>query len=96
MLGNLTEALQFSRGLGFRLAALLSVAILPIGLMSLIQTMYLSGEAERSAETAIVGRTGAAAAGERALLQGALGTADALGPAILREIDNPEVCSEML
>ena len=63
MLGNLTEALQFSRGLGFRLAALLSVAILPIGLMSLIQTMYLSGEAERSAETAIVGRTGAAAAG---------------------------------
>ena len=33
MLGNLTEALQFSRGLGFRLAALLSVAILPIGLI---------------------------------------------------------------
>ncbi len=96
MLGNLAEALQFSKGLGFRLAALLSVAILPIGLMSLIQTMYLSGEAERSAETAIVGRTVAAAAGERALLQGALGTADALGPAILREIDNPEVCSDML
>lgn len=56
------ETFQFAKGLGFRLAALLSVAILPIGLMSLIQTLYLSGEAERSAETAIVGRTGAAAA----------------------------------
>ncbi|MFV0408473.1 MAG: sensor histidine kinase [Paracoccus sp. (in: a-proteobacteria)] len=96
MLKGLTETFQFSRGLGFRLAALLSVAILPIGLMSLIQTMYLSGEAERSAETAIVGKTGTAAAGERALLQSALGTADALGPAVLRDIDNPEACSQML
>ena len=93
---NLTETFQFAKGLGFRLAALLSVAILPIGLMSLIQTLYLSGEAERSAETAIVGRTGAAAAGERALFQSALGTADALGPAVLRDIENPEACSLML
>ncbi|WBU60038.1 sensor histidine kinase [Paracoccus albus] len=92
----LTETYQFAKGLGFRLAALLSVAILPIGLMSLIQTLYLSGEAERSAETAIVGRTGAAAAGERALFQSALGTADALGPAVLRDIENPEACSRML
>ncbi|MFV0293018.1 MAG: histidine kinase dimerization/phosphoacceptor domain -containing protein [Paracoccus sp. (in: a-proteobacteria)] len=96
MLRGLAETFQFTKGLGFRLAALLSVAILPIGLMSLIQTMYLSGEAERSAETAIVGRTGTAAAGERALLQGALGTADALGPAVLRDIDEPEACSQML
>ncbi|AUM75085.1 histidine kinase dimerization/phosphoacceptor domain -containing protein [Paracoccus jeotgali] len=96
MLRGLAESLQFTKGLGFRLAALLSVAILPIGLMSLIQTMYLSGEAERSAQIAIVGRTGAAAAGERALLQGALGTADALGPAVLRSIDNPAACSEMM
>ena len=93
---NLTETFQFAKGLGFRLAALLSVAILPIGLMSLIQTLYLSGEAERSAETAIVGRTGAAAAGERALFQSALGTAHALGPAVLRDIENPEACSLML
>ncbi|TKW66762.1 MAG: HAMP domain-containing protein [Paracoccus denitrificans] len=93
---SLAETFQFAKGLGFRLAALLSVAILPIGLMSLIQTLYLSGEAERSAETAIVGRTGAAAAGERALFQGALGTADALGPAVLRDLANPEACSQML
>ncbi|MDO5603808.1 MAG: histidine kinase dimerization/phosphoacceptor domain -containing protein [Paracoccus sp. (in: a-proteobacteria)] len=96
MLRGLAETLSFTKGLGFRLAALLSVAILPIGLMSLIQTLYLSGEAERSAQTAIVGRTGAAAAGERALLQSALGTADALGPAVLREMDDPAACSEMM
>ena len=96
MLWGLAGALHFSKGLGFRLAALLSVAILPIGLMSLIQTLYLSGEAERSAEVAIVGRTGAAAAGERALFQSALGTADALGPAVLRDLGDPSACSLML
>ncbi|WBU52908.1 histidine kinase dimerization/phosphoacceptor domain -containing protein [Paracoccus sp. SCSIO 75233] len=96
MFSKLDETFLFAKGLGFRLAALLSVAILPIGLMSLIQTMYVSGEAARSAQTAIVGRTAAAAAGERALLQSALGTADALGPAVLPTLDDPAACSRML
>ena len=55
--------------LGFRLGALLSIAILPIGMISIIQTLHLSREAERSSELALQGRTATAAAGERALLQ---------------------------
>ncbi|WP_299360640.1 histidine kinase dimerization/phosphoacceptor domain -containing protein [uncultured Paracoccus sp.] len=84
------------RGLGFRLAMLLSVAILPIGLISLMQTLNLSQAAERSAELALLGRTSAAAAGERALLQNALGSADALGPAVLETMKDSAACSDML
>ncbi|SCY25727.1 sensor histidine kinase [Paracoccus tibetensis] len=88
--------MDFTRRLGFRLIALLSVAILPIGLISLVQNLHLSREAERSAEIALLGRTASAASGERALLQSALGSADALGPAILENLDRPEACSDLL
>lgn len=82
--------------LGFRLGLLLTVAILPIGMISIIQTLHLSREAERSTEIALQGRTAAAAAGERALLQGAIGTADALGASILNLLHDPATCSETL
>lgn len=96
MLRRLSERLEFTKGLGFRLGSLLSVAILPIGLILVIQTLHLSREYERSAEIALLGRTAAAAAGERALLQGALGSADALGLAILETLDDPGLCSEVM
>lgn len=98
MPGRLREKLAFTRGLGFRLAMLLSVAILPIGLISLSQTLDLSREAARTAEQALLGRTSAAAAGERALLQTALGTADALGPAVQETLAAGSVrnCMEMM
>lgn len=96
MLRRLLEKLEFTKGLGFRLGSLLSVAVLPIGLISVIQTLHLSREYERSAEIALLGRTSAAAAGERALLQGALGSADALGPAVLETMHNSVACSEIM
>ncbi|MFI0396430.1 histidine kinase dimerization/phosphoacceptor domain -containing protein [Paracoccus jiaweipingae] len=90
------DRLEFTKGLGFRLATLLSVAILPIGLISVVQTLNLSKAAERATEIALLGRTSAAAAGERALLQSALGTADALGPAVLETLNDSEKCSEIM
>lgn len=96
MLRRLTQRMDFTRRLGFRLGALLSIAILPIGLISLVQNLHLSREAARSAEISLLGRTASAAAGERALLQSALGSADALGPAILESLDRPQVCSDLL
>lgn len=96
MLRRLLHGLEFRKGLSFRLAGLLSVAILPIGLISVIQTLHLSRESERSAEIALLGRTATAAAGERALLQSALGTADALGPAVLETMDRPQACSDIM
>ena len=96
MLGRITDRLDFTRRLGFRLGALLSVAILPIGLISLVQNLHLAREAERSAEIALLGRTASAASGERALLQSALGSADALGPAVLETIDRPDLCADLM
>lgn len=96
MLQRLQERLEFTKGLGFRLGSLLSVAILPIGLISVIQTLHLSREYERSAEIALLGLTSVAAAGERALLQGALGTADRLVPAVLATDNNPAACSRIM
>ena len=63
MLRRITQRMEFTRRLGFRLGALLSIAILPIGLISLVQNLHLSREAERSAEIALLGRTASAAAG---------------------------------
>ncbi|MDO5647489.1 sensor histidine kinase [Paracoccus sp. (in: a-proteobacteria)] len=96
MLTGVSDRLDFTRKLGFRLGALLSVAILPIGLISLVQNLNLSREAERSAEIALLGRTASAASGERALLQSALGSADAMGPAVLRTRDDPATCSDLM
>ncbi|MCQ0969339.1 sensor histidine kinase (plasmid) [Paracoccus sp. TK19116] len=96
MLRGLRENLDFSKTLGFRLGMLLSIAILPLGLISVVQTMHLSREAAANAEIALIGRTASAASGERALLQGALGTADALSPAVLESMSNPAACSEMM
>lgn len=92
----LGKGASFTRTLGFRLGMLLSIAILPIGMISILQTLHLSREAERSSEIAIQGRTAAAAAGERALLQGAIGTADALGSSVLTLLGDPAACSEMM
>ncbi|RDW12061.1 sensor histidine kinase [Paracoccus thiocyanatus] len=96
MLRRLLDKLEFTKRLGFRLGGLLSVAILPIGLISVIQTLHLSREYQRSSEIALLGRTATAAAGERALLQSALGTADALGPAVLETMDRPQACSDIM
>lgn len=93
---QLKERLAFAERLGFRLATLLSVAILPLGLISIVQTRNLEREAERAGEVALLGRTASAAAGERALLQSALSVADALGPAVLESLGNDTDCSELM
>ncbi|MDN5567507.1 MAG: sensor histidine kinase, partial [Paracoccus sp. (in: a-proteobacteria)] len=52
--------------------------------------------ADRIAEISMLLSTASAASGERALLQSALGSADALGPAVLETLDRPEQCAELL
>lgn len=96
MRGRWAARPEFMDGLGFRLGFLLSIAILPIGLISVLQTLNLSREVEHAGELALLGRTSAAAAGERALIQGALGTADVLGPSVLAVVDDPEACTALM
>ncbi|GIX12067.1 MAG: hypothetical protein KatS3mg118_0026 [Paracoccaceae bacterium] len=53
------------RTLGFRLAFLLALALLPLGILSAFQGQSLLRESRARAEAAVLGRTRAAAAGEQ-------------------------------
>ena len=77
-----------SRGLFFRLAILMSFALLPLGLIALYQTYTVVDEAARLSRVAILARTERAAIGERELLQrsqGAANTLASIGGTLMRE-----------
>lgn len=93
---KLRKSLSFVDGLGFRLVMLLSVALLPLGLISIIQTMNLAQQAQEGAEAALVNRTDAVAAGDRALMQGAIGTAQALSSTVLETLNDPATCAQAM
>lgn len=93
---RLRKSLSFVDGLGFRLVMLLSVALLPLGLISIIQTMNLTKQAQEGAEAALVNRTDAVAAGDRALMQGAIGAAQALSSTVLETLNDPATCAQAM
>lgn len=64
--------------LGFRLAALLSLALLPVGLIAVSQSAYLMREARARSEAAILGATLRAALPQLRLIRLAQGTAASL------------------
>lgn len=80
-------------GLGFRLAVLLSVALLPLGVISVAQTLRVLGDVRETSHTALMGLTSDAVAGQRGLIEGAFGAARALGPVMVDTIAQPEDCS---
>ncbi|SFR08655.1 sensor histidine kinase [Poseidonocella sedimentorum] len=69
-------------GLGFRIAALLSLALFPIGLIAVSLTQQFTKTADRRAETALLALTAQAAASEEALIRAGFGTANALASVI--------------
>lgn len=85
-----------SGGLGFRLLVMLTLALVPLGAIAVIQNNRAESEAQRSAETALLGLTFESVSGELALIQSAFGSADALGSMALDNLDTPEECDEAL
>ncbi|MFD1911421.1 sensor histidine kinase [Halodurantibacterium flavum] len=86
---------RFIDGLGFRLAILLSVALLPLGVISVAQTLRVLADARLTSDTALIGLTADAVAGQRALMEGALGSARALAPLLSETFDRPAECSAL-
>jgi two-component sensor histidine kinase len=78
--------------LGFRLAVMLTVALLPLGVVAVVQNYRVFVEAQRSADTALLGLTSESVAGERALIQSALGSAETLGPVALDRLGDTAQC----
>ncbi len=75
---------------------LLSLALLPLGMIAVWQTYRVAHQAEQSARLALIGRTSEASASERGLIQTALGAAQALGPSVLDRLADPEACRAVL
>ncbi|MFV1592252.1 sensor histidine kinase [Phaeobacter sp. JH20_12] len=80
-------------GLFFRLAALMTLALLPLGMIAIYQTYTVIDEAARLSRMAILARTERAAMGERELLQRTGGAADALAAATLPLRNQPAACN---
>jgi len=70
---------RWDRSLHARLIAFLTIALLPLGVIAVLQTATVMRDSARLAETALLARTTRAASEQGAILRRALGAADALG-----------------
>ena len=80
-----------TRRLGFRVMALLSVALLPLGLIAVMQTRALTNEIQTRSQLSLIALTRNAAAEERQLIQRAFGAARVLSEMIDLIADEPEI-----
>ncbi len=79
-----------------RLALFLSLAILPLGLIAVVQTAAVVRDAQTLEQLDILARTSQAASSERALLRRAHGAASALGASAVEAADNPGLCERIM
>lgn len=87
---------RLTQRLGFRLAFLLAVSLLPLGVISTLQARALMKEARARSEVALLGATRAAAAQEVGAIQRAQGAAEALSFVVGGIAGDPAVCSAMM
>lgn len=83
---------SYGRSLSVRLVLLLTLALLPLGILSLYQTRKVLDEAEVLSRTSLMSQTVAASHAERELFQVALGAAQGIGAMVLAA--TPETCRE--
>ncbi len=86
----------FSQMLGVRLAFAFAVSLLPLGLISGMQSRSLMDEAKARSTAALLGETLLAAAPEARLIRGARVAAEALAITIPGLADNTDQCSAAL
>ncbi|MFW8594098.1 sensor histidine kinase [Cribrihabitans neustonicus] len=87
---------SFAGSLLVRLAGLMTLALLPLGLIAIYQTNAVVTEASRLSHASLLDRTQRAAARERELLQRAGGVTEGLAALILPFTGDQEACSEFL
>ncbi len=84
------------RSLSVRVLFFLSLALLPIGLIAIVQTRLISDQSTQSAELSLLAVTEQASGAERRVLQEAFGAAEALASIVRLRRDNPDECSSFL
>lgn len=95
MLENILSASVF-RGLTFRVLFFLSLALLPIGLIAIIQTQQISKEMQNNAELSLLAVAEQAAFAETEILRNAFDAAETLGPVVKSKRYNLTECSTIL
>lgn len=87
---------RFADRIGFRFAFLLAVALLPLGVISMVQSAAVLREAAARSEAALTGETMRASENEVHLIQRAQGSAAALSQVIKPLLNTPEACTDAL
>lgn len=82
------------RGLAVRVLFFLSLALLPLGLIAIMQTRQISEQNQTSAELSLLAVTEQASGAERRVIQEAFGAADALGSIVRLHHNDAEACSD--
>ncbi|WP_299968774.1 sensor histidine kinase [uncultured Roseobacter sp.] len=84
------------RGLAFRILVFLSLALLPFGLIAVVQTREIAHQAQESTELSLLGLTERFANGESSIVQKAFGAADALSAVVPLFGEDDAACSAFL
>lgn len=87
---------KWYRPLSVQLVAFLTVALLPLGLISLYQTQRVAIEADRTAAAALLGMTERAARTEQLLIERAVGAARLFGTIAPDLLKAPDTCAPNL
>lgn len=93
---RLARWLRLPERLGTRLALLLSVALLPVGLIAVAMTLEVARESRDNQREALSGLTSEAVALRQALIVNAFGAASTLGPLMLENRGDPDACAAVL
>ena len=87
---------KWHQRLSVRLLVLLTLTLLPLGLIAIAQTNRVAQEAERSAGLALLGLTAQAATTERVLIERAIGVARLMGTIVPEMQEDSAQCSSVL
>lgn len=87
---------KLTERLAVRLVLLLTLALLPLGMVAVLTTAQTVAEGRAIAQRAMVGVTIEAVAGKRALIESAFASANTLGPLAVERLENPGECEVIL
>lgn len=84
------------RGLAFRILVFLSLALLPFGLIAVVQTREIARQAEAATELSLLGLTEQASGAERNFIQQGFGAAEALSSIVRLFVEDAAACVSFL
>lgn len=92
----MTKGVAWHRRLPARVLFFLLLALLPLGIIGVVQNAELFKASERQSELSLLALTERAASGERQLIERTFGAVEAVGAMIDTLLDEPEACRAFL